>query len=81
MTREDLAARLGALALMLFPSGAEGHDLSLDELEGARLRTIAIFAEAEHQVRRDAELTAEDVADDILQQEQDERESEGVGRD
>jgi hypothetical protein len=72
MTREDLATKLSVFTFELFPSGLEDHDLSLEELEAARLQAVAIFAEAEHQVRRDAELTAEDVADDILQQKQDE---------
>jgi hypothetical protein len=78
MTREDLAGQLGALALVLFPDGMDAHDLSLEDLEGARLRTIAIFREAEDQVRLDAQQTAEDVADDIHQQAQDEREELGL---
>jgi hypothetical protein len=79
MTREDLAAQLGALALALFPDGMEAHDLSLEDVEAARLRTIAIFDEADAQVRHDAQQTAEDVADDIFQQALDER--GGIGLD
>lgn len=66
MTREDLAGQLGALALVLFPDGLEAHDLSLEDLEGARLRTIRIFDEADARVRSDAQRVAEDAAGDIL---------------
>jgi len=76
MTREDLAAQLGALALVLFPDGMDAHDLSLEDLEAAKLRTLAIFREAEQQIIRDVQLTADDVADDIFQVRLDE-----VGRD
>lgn len=79
MTREDLAGQLGALALVLFPDGMEAHDLSLEDLEGARQRTIRIFDEAGAKVRYDAQQAAEDVADDIYQQCLDERDE--VGRD
>lgn len=73
MTCECLVARLGRLALTLIPKGLEDHDLSLEELEGYRQRVNEMFDAAEQKIRADAQWAAEDVADDIHQQEQDER--------
>jgi hypothetical protein len=81
MTREDLFGELGGAVLSLTPTSGFDEDVTLEDVEDVRRRFVDLMDRIAMRVTLDMEMTAEDVADDILQQEQDERESEGVGLD
>jgi hypothetical protein len=70
MTREDLVAQLGALVFGLVPEHEADQDLTLEDVEVMKQRVAAVFANAEHRIVVDAQLTAEDVVDDYLAREQ-----------
>lgn len=76
MTREDLVAQLSGMLFALVPGPQADVDLTLEDIESIRQRTTAILDRAEMQVVMDAQMTAEDVADDIRSQGREE-----VGRD
>jgi hypothetical protein len=81
MTREDLFGELGGAVLLMTPTTGFHEDVTLEDVEDVRRTFADLMDRIAMRVTLDMEMTAEDVADDILQQEQDERESEGVGLD
>jgi hypothetical protein len=81
MTREDLFCEFGNIIFALAPDNCAHEDVTLEDVEDVRRKFAELIDRIAMRVTLDMEMTAEDVADDILQQEQDERESEGVGLD
>lgn len=71
MVREDLIAQLSGMLFQIVPAADADSELSLEDVEAIRHHVTMILDRAQEQVVVDAQMTAEDFADERYQEAQD----------